>query len=105
MINKVTRKENEELFEHIDEFIVDNSMNDHRRGATFFRQSIVEFKKEHFEYFPNLDNFDHYIGLWETNMYTHDESDLGGSITNIDELDRVEKIVKKVEVITYEKVE
>ena len=95
MINKVTYKEEPNLFEDIVEFAID-SIQDHRRGSNFWREDIIELKPEHKEYFPEVENFEQYLGTWITNQVLWD-SEYGFEDT-FSELTRVEKKEK----ISYE---
>lgn len=65
MINKVTRKECPELFRDITEFEIERD-EDHRRGSSFYVTAIVEFKEYDRKYFPEIVNFEDYIGTWAT---------------------------------------
>ena len=73
---KVTRKEEPELFNEIGEMIIDKSQNEHRRGSTFYVKAIVEFKSEHKQHYPNVQDFYKYVGYWETNQYVRSEDDV-----------------------------
>lgn len=95
MINKVTYKEEPNLFEDITEFSID-SIADHRRGSSFYREDIIEFKIEHKEYFPEVENFEQYLGTWKTNSVIWDDN--YGFDDEFSELTRVEK----KEITTYE---
>lgn len=95
MINKVTYKDEPHLFDDITEYSIDENM-DHRRGSNFYRYDIVEFKEEDREYFTSLENFDQYIGTWQTNTVIYDTEN--GWDEQFSELTRV----KKVEKTTYE---
>ncbi len=95
MINKVTYKEEPELFDDIDEFSIDSERK-HRRGSNFYREDIIEFKEEHKEFFPDVENFEQYIGTWRTNNVIWD-SEYGWD-DHFSELTRVEK----KETISYE---
>lgn len=68
---------------------IDNSRDDHRRGSSFYRQSI--FIIDHADY-PELH------GYWESNTYLWNENWSGNE--EITTLDRVEQgetiIIKKV---------
>lgn len=98
MINKVTYKEEPNLFEEIEEFAID-SIQDHRRGSGFWREDIIELKLEHKAYFPEVRDFEQYLGTWKTNQVLWD-SEYGFEET-FSELTRVEKKEK----ISYEWVE
>ena len=93
---KVTRKEEPELFNEIGEMIIDNSQNDHRRGSTFYVKAIVEFKSEHKQHYPNVQDFYKYVGYWETNQYVRSEDDV--DLEEITELTKVELKTEMVEV-------
>lgn len=95
MINKITYNEEPNLFEEIEEFSVD-SIQDHRRGSGFWREDIIELKLEHKEYFPEVRDFEQYIGTWKTNQVLWD-SEYGFEDT-FAELTRVEK----KETVSYE---
>ncbi len=97
-MNKVTYKDEPTLFDEIVEFSIDSDMV-HRRGSNFYRTEIVELKPEHKEYFPDVQDFDKYIGTWQTNTVIWDSE--YGSDDEFSELTRVEKVEK----ITYEWVE
>jgi len=95
-MNKVTYKDEPLLFEELQgEFSIDEEM-DHRRGSNFYRTDIIEFTPEHKEYFPGIEDFDKYLGTWQTNTVIWDD-DYGFEDT-FSELTRVEKVEK----ITYE---
>lgn len=95
-IQKVTYKEQPELFNDITELSID-SIQEHRRGSNFFRYDIIEFRKEHAKWFPNVDNFDDYLGTWRTNTVVWDSED--GWDETFSELERVIAIETKT--ITY----
>ncbi len=103
MIKKVTAKETPGLFPDfgIEEFSID-ILENHRRGSNFFTQHIVEIKEEDKEYFPDVDNFEDYIGHWKTNTVVVD-ADWGKS-DDYDELTRVEKVEKTVVTVEWEEV-
>lgn len=98
MKNKVTYQEEPNLFEEITEFAID-SIQDHRRGSGFWREDIIEFKLEHKKWFPEVEDFEQYLGTWKTNQVLWD-SDYGFEET-FSELTRVEK----KETVSYEWVE
>ena len=87
-MNKVIYKEEPLLFDEITEFAID-SIQDHRRGSGFWREDIIEFKLEHKEYFPEIRDFEQYLGTWKTNQVIWD-SEYGFDET-FSELTRVEK--------------
>lgn len=95
MINKVTFKEEPNLFEDIAEFSID-SIQEHRRASNFYREDIIELKVEHKEYFPEVENFEQYLGTWKTNQVIWDDN--YGFDSDFSELTRVEKKEK----ISYE---
>ncbi len=75
--------------ELLDDFY-DDSNSRHRRGSTFFKQSIVEINEE---YYPDVDK--ELYGFWETNEYVYSD-DYGFDKQDIDTLHRVvlkEKVV------------
>jgi len=94
MINKVTYKEQPELFEDLLEMSIED-FQDHRRGSNFFRYDIVEFKPEHKEYYPSIENYEDYLGFWKTDTWIYDPE--YGSDESPSELTRVEK----VETVSY----
>lgn len=93
-MNKVNYKDEPELFEDITEHSI-ASDREHRRGSNFYREDIIEFKEEDKKWFPNIENFDQYIGTWRTNNVIWDDN--YGFDEEFSELTRVEK----VETITY----
>ena len=94
-MNKVTYKEEPLLFDEITEFAID-SIQDHRRGSGFWREDIIEFKLEHKEYFPEIRDFEQYLGTWKTNRVLWNSE--YGFDEEFSELTRV----KKKEVLSYE---
>ena len=88
MINKITYKEEPNLFEEITEFEIDR-IQDHRRGSTFYLEYIIELKPEDKQYFEEVENFHQYVGTWKTNqiIWSNDY----GSDEEISTLTRVEK--------------
>jgi hypothetical protein len=95
MINKITFKEEPNLFEDITEFSI-YADEDHRRGSSYFRWDIIEFTEEDKEYFEEVENFEQYLGTWKTNTII-DDHEYGG-----DESFSVLERVEKKEVISYE---
>ena len=84
-MNKVTYKEEPLLFDEITEFAID-SIQDHRRGSGFWREDIIEFKEEHKKYFPDIENFEQYLGTWKTNqVYGIVNMDLKKNFQNLQE--------------------
>jgi len=100
MINKVTYKEQPELFTDLLEMSVD-AFQEHRRNSNFYRYDIVEFKPEDKEYYPNIENYEDYLGFWKTDTWIYDPEH--GSDESPSELTRVEQVEKVV--TTYEWVE
>lgn len=95
MKNKVTYNEEPNLFNDITEFSID-SIQDHRRGSNFYREDIIEFREEHKEYFPDVENFEQYLGTWRTNNVIWDGNH--GFDSEFSKLTRVEK----KETVSYE---
>lgn len=95
MINKVTYNEEPNIFEEIVEFAID-SIQDHRRGSGFWREDIIELKLEHKEYFPEVENFEQYLGTWKTNQVLWDSE--YGFEEQFSELYRV----NRKEIVSYE---
>ena len=101
MINKLNEKIAEEygldFDELLDDFYTDSFVN-HRRGSTFYKQSIVEINEENY---PDVDK--ELYGFWETNEYVWDD-DYGFDIEEIDTLTRVTQKEKTITVKYWEKV-
>jgi len=95
MINKLDEKIAKEYGLDFDELLddfYDDSRSYHRRGSSFYKQSIVEISEE---YYPNVDK--ELYGFWETNEYVCSD-DYGFNKEDIDTLTRVilkEKVVTK----------
>lgn len=98
MINKVTYKDCPELFNDILESSIDNEQT-HRRGSNFFRVDIIELKEGDKQYYPQIENFEDYIGLWRTDEWIFDPEH--GSDESPSVLTRVEKRVRIVEIEEY----
>jgi hypothetical protein len=95
---KITRKEQPVLFKYISEFIIEDSKHDHRRGSTFFVQSIVEFEEGDFAEIEVPDFSTKYVGTWETNVYVRSEEDTDwDEITELTKVNKVTKLVAKTE--------
>jgi len=99
-MNKITRRTpipgGINFADLIDDFDC-HSSDHHRRGSSFWRQSIVKIDAD---YFPELP--EEFYGYWETNEYSYD-SEYGPEKREIIELKRVEKV--KVVIETFEWVE
>jgi hypothetical protein len=95
MINKLDEKIAKEYGLDFDELLddfYDDSKSRHRRGSSFYKQSILEISEE---YYPNVDK--ELYGFWETNEYVYNDDD-GFDKEEIDTLHRVvlkEKVVTK----------
>lgn len=98
MINKITYQEEPTLFEDITEYSIEEIMY-HRRGSSFYREDIIEFTTEDSSNFPEIEEFEKYIGTWKTNNALWDDND--GFENGYSELVRVEKREK----ISYDWVE
>ncbi len=95
MINRLDEKTAKEygldFNELLDDFY-DDSRSYHRRGSSFYKQSIVEISEE---YYPDVDK--ELYGFWETNEYVCND-DYGFNKEDIDTLTRVvlkEKVITK----------
>lgn len=89
-INKITRKN---YPEHFDSFIDDfykTSYEEHRKGSSFFKRSIVWLDEERCPDFPEL------WGYWETNTYVWGDN-FGCELRDIDTLTRVEQKTRTIE--------
>jgi hypothetical protein len=100
---KISRKDHPKIFEEISEAITSDLQKEHRRNSNFYTVSLVEFKPEHRKYYPEVDNYDDYIGYWKTNTYISDPEH-GTDWGEITELTKVEKKSKMIEVYTWEEV-
>ena len=101
MINKLDEKTAKEYGLDFDELLddfYDDSNSNHRRGSTFFKQSIVEIDEE---YYPDVDK--ELYGFWETNEYVYSD-DYGFDKQDIDTLHRVVLKEKVVTTKYWEKV-
>ena len=87
MINKVTRKECPALFKDITEFEIDRE-KDHRRGSSFYVTATIEFTEEDKKYFPDVENFEQYVGTWATDCVLW-EADWGFVDGTYNELTRI----------------
>lgn len=87
-MNQITKKEYPALFENIEDAIIEDSSEDHRRGSNFFVTSIVEFRLEYSVYYPSID-LTPFVGTWETNVYIRD-TEHGTDFNEINTLTRVE---------------
>lgn len=95
MILKVTKEQEPTLFVDLSESSIDE-IREHRRGATFYAQDIIEFKPEDIEYYPEIPDFvEKYVGTWITDSYIWDDNYSDEKPTT---LTRVEK----KEVVSYE---
>ena len=100
-MNKIIRKtasENGIDFNSLLEDFYCNSSEEHRRGSSFYRTSIVEISER---WYPDLDR--KLDGFWETNSYTWSDDD-GYDKSEIYELTRVEKKTKTVVIEEWIKV-
>jgi hypothetical protein len=101
MINKLDEKTAEKYGLDFDELLddfYDDSNSHHRRGSTFFKQSIVEINEE---YYPDVDK--ELYGFRETNEYVYSD-DYGFDKQDIDTLHRVVLKEKVVTTKYWEKV-
>lgn len=92
-MNSITRKNAKELGIEFDLLIDDfseHSYEEHRRGSSFYRKSIIEIDEKWFPDVPHV-----YDGFWETNTYVWDDN-YGYDKSDIRELTRVEKVEKIV---------
>ena len=95
MKNKVTYNEEPNLFEEIEDFSI-HTDSDHRRGSSYYRWDIIELKLEHKQWFPEVKDFEQYLGTWKTNRVLWNSE--YGFDEEFSELTRV----KKKEVLSYE---
>lgn len=91
-MNKITRKSAKEMGINFNSLLDDMepSVQEHRRGSTFYMRSIVEINEKYFPEVPReLD------GYWETNQYIWSEEDW-----DKDEIDTLTRVEKKERIIT-----
>ena len=101
MINKLDEKIAIEYGLDFDELLEDfytDSFVNHRRGSTFYKQSIIEINEKHY---PDVDK--ELYGFWETNEYIWND-DYGFDREDIDTLTRVVSKEKTITVKYWEKV-
>ena len=102
MINKLDQKIAEQFGLDFDELLddfYDDSKSRHRRGSSFYKQSILEISEE---YYPNVDK--ELYGFWETNEYVYNDDDGFGK----EDIDTLHSVVLKEKVIVkkyWEKVQ
>ena len=100
-MNTLTRKDALELGINFNSLLEDfycHSSEDHRRGSSFYRTSIIEISER---WNPDVDrSFD---GFWETDSYIWDEN-CGYDKSDIRELTRVEQRTRTVEINEWVKV-
>jgi hypothetical protein len=101
MINKITRATAKEMgfdFNTLLEEFQEDSVQEHRRGSSFYTRSIVEVNEKWYPELPReLD------GFWETNQYVWDD-DHGFDKSDIKELYRVEQKERTIVEKYWEKV-
>lgn len=85
-------------FDELLEYFYTDSFDSHRRGSSFYKQSIVEINEK---YYPNIDK--QLYGFWETNEYVWND-DYGFDKEDIDTLTRVVSKEKTITVKYWEKV-
>lgn len=101
-MNEIRKIEIPTIFDNIDEFIIDDSHKEHRRGSTFYVKSIIQLNEEDAKFFPDIIDFANFIGTWETNQYIMSEEYIDWDEINI--LSRVEKQIVVVETTKWVKV-
>ncbi len=84
---KITRKEFPTLFNSIRDLIVENSVEEHRRGSSFYTKSIIEILSEDEKHWPDIPDFQNLVGNWETNRYISSED-----YTDWDEINELTKV-------------
>ena len=101
-ITKITRENAKELGIKFNDLIQDfdvTSYEEHRRGSNFFTRSIVTINEKFFPDIPReLD------GYWETNTYVSD-SEWGHELSDITELNRVEKKERVITEVYWDKMD
>ena len=94
MINNLDEKTAEKHGLYFDDLLddfYDDSNSYHRRGSTFFKQSIVEINEEHY---PNVNK--ELYGFWETNEYVYNDNEGFDK----EEIDTLTRVVLKEKVVT-----
>lgn len=71
----LTKKEHPEIFKNLREYETDLELNDHRKGSTFYRISIIKFEAEDAKNFPEIEDFSQYIGEWRTGEFVYSDDD------------------------------
>jgi len=97
MINELNDKITEQFgldFDELLEDFLEDSYDNHRRGSSFYKQSIVEISEKNY---PHIDN--ELYGFWETNEYIFD-TEYGYDKRDIHTLNRVVQKEKTI-VKTY----
>lgn len=94
MINKLDQKIAEQFgldFDELLDDLYDDSKSRHRRGSSFYKQSIVEINEENY---PNVNK--ELYGFWETNEYVYSDDDGFDK----EEIDTLHRVVLKEKVVT-----
>lgn len=102
MINKINEEIAEQFGLNFDELLDDfleDSYNEHRRGSTFYVESIVEINEKNY---PDIDK--QLYGYWQTNQYVFSDG-YGYDKRDIDTLTRVVSKEKTITVKYWEEVE
>ena len=94
--NHITRVEYPDIFEDLFVFEIGETGRDHRRASNFYVNKLLEFDAENLPEHPELH------GLWETDTFITDSEH--GVVDMPDEAYRVEKVLRMVEEISYERV-
>lgn len=69
IVTEITPNKEPWFFENIGEIIGDSTEIDrsHRKGATFYTKNLIEFTPEIAQYYPEVKDFEKYIGFWVVN--------------------------------------
>jgi len=98
-MNKLLKKDHPEFFDVIlTDWDFEIIEDEHAKETSFYSQLLYTIKESHREWFPDVDNFDQYIGSWINEDYVIRDASWGVERDDISELTRA----KAKEIVTTE---
>lgn len=105
MVNTIKWEDQPYLFDNIEELFKEHTNESYCSRGWVDRRSIIEFRIEHWQHYPDVLNFEDYVGTWETNEYSVYNADPSYEVgETIYALYRVEKVTKVIETTIWERV-
>ncbi len=91
-MSKLKREDHIEFFDVIlEDWDIEIIDDEHAKGTSFYSKLLYVIEDRHRDLFPNVKDFDQYIGTWSNDDYVIRDVNWGVETNDIQELTKVKK--------------